>query len=149
MADLADQIAKANKKQGVKGDDLYDLDEYDLPIDWSDPEYIAARVIWRNLSEYGVGRADLLHTRNNRKQLWLGHERLKQDKTTLYRLVASNRRIQDFLMSQVFEIIRQHARYLDTSKIIIDDEHTWDKETGEIRQIEGDMPAITPLRRIF
>ena len=149
MADLAEQIAKANKKQGVKGDDLYDLDEYDLPIDWSDPEYIAARVIWRNLSEYSVGRADLLHTRNNKRQLWLGHERLKQDKSTLYRLVASNRRIQDFLIPQVFEIIRQHARYLDTSKIIIDDEHYWDKETGEIRQISGDMPAITPLRRTF
>ena len=134
MADLAEQIAKANKKQGVKGDDLYDLDEYDLPVDWLDPEYIAARVIWRNLSEYSVGRAD---------------ERLKQTKSTLYRLVASNRRIQDFLIPQVFEIIRQHAKYLDTSKIIIDDEHYWDKETGEIRQIEGDMPAITPLRRTF
>ena len=149
MADLAEQIAKANKKQGVKGDDLYDLDEYDLPVDWLDPEYIAARVIWRNLSEYSVGRADLLHTRNNKRELWLGHERLKQDKTTLYRLVASNRRIQDFLIPQVFEIIRQHAKYLDTSKIIIDDEHYWDKETGKIRQIEGDMPAITPLRRTF
>lgn len=149
MADLAEQIAKANKKQGVKGDDLYDLDEYDLPVDWLDPEYIAARVIWRNLSEYSVGRADLLHTRNNKRQLWLGHERLKQDKPTLYRLVASNHAIKDFLVSQAFEIIRQHARYLDTSKIIIDDEHYWDKETGEIRQIEGDMPAITPLRRTF
>lgn len=149
MADLADQIAKANKKQGVKGDAILDLDEYDLPIDWSDPEYIAARVVWRNLSEYSVGKADLLHTRNNKRELWLGHERLKQNKSTLYRLVASNRRIQDFLTPQVFEIIRQHAKYLDTSKIIIDDEHYWDKETGEIRQIEGDMPAITPLRRAF
>ena len=149
MVDLAEQIAKANKKQGVKGDDLYDLDEYDLPIDWLDPEYIAARAIWRNLSEYSVGRADLLHTRSHKRELWLGHERLKQNKSTLYRLVASNRRIQDFLIPQVFEIIRQHARYLDTSKIIIDDEHYWDKETGEIRRIEGDMPAITPLRRNF
>lgn len=149
MADLAEQIAKANKRQGVKGDAILELDEYDLPVDWLDPEYIAARAIWRNLSEYSVGRADLLHTRNNKKQLWLGHERLKQDRPTLYRLVASNHTIKDFLVAQAFEIIRQHARYLDTSKIIIDDEHYWDKETGEIRQINGDMPAITPLRRTF
>ena len=145
--DLADQIARANKRHGVKGDSILALDEYDLPTDWSDPEYIAARVIWRNLSEYSVGRADLLHTRYNKRQLWLGHEKLKQDKPTLYRLVNSDQRIQDFLIARVFEIIRQHARYLDTSKIIIDDEHYWDKETGEIRKIEGQMPAIVPLRR--
>lgn len=149
MADLAEQIAKANRKQGVKGDNLYELDEYDLPADWSDPEYIAARVIWKNLSEYSVGKADLLHTRYDKRYLWLGHERLKQDKSTLYRLVASDRHIKDFLIHQVFEIIRQHACYLDTSKIIVDDEHYWDKTTGEIRQIEGYMPSITPVRRSF
>ena len=147
MADLADQIAKANAKHGVKGDNLYELDEYDLPADWLDPEYIAARVIWRNLSEYSVGRADLLYTRNARKQLWLGHDRLKQDKPTLYRLAAPNQMIKDFLVPQVFEIIRKHACYLDKTKILIDDGLYWDKETGELQQIGGNLPAITPFRR--
>lgn len=147
MADLADQIATANQKHVISGDKLYELDEYGLPTDWLDPEYIAARAVWRNLSEYSVGKADLLHTRHNRKQLWLGHERLKQDKPTLYRLVNSPQQIKDFLVARAFEIIREHARYLDTTKFIIDEEHYWDKETGEIKKIEGVMPSITPIEK--
>lgn len=147
MADLADQIASANKKHIISGDKLYKMDEYGLPIDWLNPEYIAARVVWRNLHEYAAGRADLLHTRYNRKQLWLGHERLKQGKPTLYRLVDSTQPIKDFLVARAFEIIREHARYLDMTKFIVDEEHYWDKETGELKKIKGDMPAITPIEK--
>ena len=143
MADLADRIATANKKKFVTGEDMYDLDEYDLPENWEDPEYIAARIIWRNLDEYNRGRADLLHTRNNRKELWIGQERLKKDKSTLYRLAAANKQIKDHLVPQIYEHIAYHAKYLDKSKILVNDMYYWDKDLGELRLIQEDMPAIT------
>ena len=145
--DLADQIASANDKKVALGDELYDIDEYGLAMNWEDLEYIAARIIWRNLSEYSVGRADLLHTRSHKRELWLGHERLKQDKKTLYRLAATRQLIQEWMVPQVYEIIREHAKWLDSSKFVVDDWHYWDKETGELKVIEGTMPTITPMRR--
>ena len=143
MADLADKIASANKRRRPDPVDNGTLDEYNLPVNWDDPEYIAARIVWRNLNEYSNGRADLLYTRKNRTELWLGHEKLNQNQKTLYRLAAVSRRIDGFMVPQVYEHILRHVKHFDPTKILISDELYWDVTTGEIKPVVGDMPAIT------
>lgn len=145
--DLAERIANANKKTVVIDGEIHDTDEYGLPIFEDHPDYIAARILKKNYDEYSVGRADLLHTRRNKKELWLGHEFLPQNKKTIYRLAATKQRIDDWMVPQVFELLLRCCYRLDESKIIVDKDHYWDKEEGELKEIEGDMPVITPWEK--
>lgn len=144
---LADKIADANRRKMIINGVEHDTDEYGLPIFEDRPDYIAARILRKNYTEYSVGKADLLHTRRHRKELWLGHELLPQNKKTIYRLAATKQKIHDWMVPQVFEMLIRCSYELDESKILVDEEHYWDKETGELKEVEGDMPAITPWER--
>ena len=141
---LADQIASANERNFYTDGGIRETDDLGLPIFEGRPDYIAARILRKNYTEYSVGKADLLHTRNNRKELWLGHEKLKQDRNTLYRLACTDQTIHARMVPVIYEMVRKCVRYLDTSKIVIDDEHYWDKNTGELKEIDDYMPTITP-----
>lgn len=144
---LADKIAEANKKKEYVDGETRDLDELGLPIFNDRPDYIAARILKKNYDEYSVGKVDLLHTRRNKKELWLGHELLQQDKKTLYRLAHTKQSIKDWMVPVIYEMLSRCCYELDESKIIVDEKHYWDKATGELKKIEGDMPAITPWGR--
>lgn len=145
--DLADRIAGANDKVFMDDGEEHQIDDIGLPIYENRPDYIAARILKKNYDEYSAGKADLLHTRNNKKELWLGHELLRQNKSTLYRLAVTNVKIQEWMVPVVYEMLTRCAFQLDESKILVDEEHYWDKETGELKEVEGDMPAITPWER--
>ena len=144
---LADKIAEANEREDIIDGASYPIDDLGLPILPKRPDYIAVRILKRNDTEYRAGKAPLLHTRNNKRELWLGHDLLVQDVKTLYKLAHTDQKIDAWMVPIVYDMLCEHTYHLDTSKFIVDEEHYWDKETGELKKIEGEMPAITPVRR--
>lgn len=147
MTDLAEQIAERNRHAHPTDPNGY-VDELDLPIFLNRPDYIVARILKKNYSEYSVGESDLLHTRNGR-DLWLGHVQLKQNQDTLYRLSGVNQVISSWLMSQTYALLLKHVSRLDYSALVITESLYWDKETGELKQPTEEMLTITPVRRKY
>lgn len=134
---LADKVIEANKKPE------YEVDEYGIRLVPKDPEYVAARIVYKNLFERRENPdAPLLHNRRNMTEMWLGNRQLKMDKKTIYELANINRTIQDYEVQAIWSSVMAHTRSLDESKIIVDEYTYWDVEKGELCHTTERMISI-------
>ena len=124
---LADKVIEANKKPEYK------VDEYGIRLVPEDPEYVAARMVYKNLFERKEDPdAPLLHNRRNMTEMWLGNRQLNMDKKTIYELADINRSVKDYEVQTIWNSVLSHTPTLDESKIIVDDYTYWDVEKGEL-----------------
>lgn len=134
---LADKVIEANKKPE------YEVDEYGIRLVPEDPEYVAARMVYKNLFERQKDPdVPLLHNRKNKTEMWLGNRQLEMDKKTIYELADINRTIKDYEVQAIWNSVIAHTRSLDESKIIVDDYTYWDIEKGELCHTAERMVAI-------
>lgn len=134
---LADRVIEANKKPE------YEVDEYGIRLVPEDPEYVAARIVFRNLAERKENpEAPLLHNRKNMTEMWLGNRQLAMDKKTIYELADIKRSIKDYEVKAIWGSVMAHTRSLDENKIIVDDYTYWDIEKGELCHTTERMVAI-------
>lgn len=125
--DFADKVIEANQKPA------YEVDEYGIRLEIKDPEYVAARIVFKNLYERQQDPdTPLLHNRKNKTEMWLGNRQLDMDKKTIYELADINRNIKDYEVQTIWDSIMDHTRSLDETKIIVDDYTYWDIEKGEL-----------------
>ena len=124
---LADKVIEANKKPE------YEVDEYGIRLVPEDPEYVAARMVYKNLFERKEDpESPLLHNRRNMTEMWLGNRQLDMDKKTIYELADISRSIKDYEVQTIWNSVLAHTPTLDESKIIVDDYTDWDVEKGEL-----------------
>lgn len=134
---LADKVIEANKKPE------YEVDEYGIRLVPEDPEYVAARIVYKNLFERKEDpESPLLHNRKNMTEMWLGNRQLDMDKKTIYELADINRTIKDYEVQSIWNSVLAHTPTLDESKIIVDDYTYWDVEKGELCHTTERMVAI-------
>lgn len=134
---LADKVIEANKKPE------YEVDEYGIRLVPEDPEYVAARIVFKNLYERKKNPdAPLLHNRRNMTEMWLGNRQLEMNKKTIYELADINRTIKDYEVQAIWSSVLAHTRSLDESKIIVDEYTYWDIEKGELCHTTERMVAI-------
>lgn len=134
---LADKVIEANKKPEHK------VDEYGIRLISENPEYIAARIVFKNLAERKKDSSvPLLHNRKNMTEMWLGNRQLDMDKKTIYELADINRTIKDYEVKTIWASVIAHTRSLDETKIIVDDYTYWDVEKGELCHTTERMVAI-------
>lgn len=134
---LADKVIEANKKPE------YEVDEYGVRLVPEDPEYVAARIVFKNLYERKKNPdAPLLHNRKNMTEMWLGNRQLEMNKKTIYELAGINRTIKDYEVQAIWNSVMAHTRSLDESKIIVDEYTYWDIEKGELCHTTERMVAI-------
>ena len=124
---IADKVIEVNNKP------KYKVDEYGIMLVPNDPEYVAARMVYKNLFEREKDPdTPLLHNRRNKTEMWLGNRQLTMDKKTIYELADIKRSIKDYEVQTIWDAVIAHTRSLDESKIIIDDYTYWDIEKGEL-----------------
>lgn len=134
---LADKIIAANKAPEIE------RDEYGVIKKIDDPEYIAARIVFKNLYErHQDPDSPLLHNRKNKTELWLGNRQLDKSKKTFYELAGINRTIKDYEVQIIWDAIMAHTLSLDESKIVIDEHTYWDIEKGELCYTKERMITI-------
>lgn len=134
---LADKVIEANKKPE------YEVDEYGIRLVPEDPEYVAARMVYKNLFERKEDPdSPLLHNRKNMTEMWLGNRQLSMDKKTIYELADISRSIKDYEVQTIWNSVLAHTPTLDESKIIVDDYTYWDIEKGELCHTTERMIAI-------
>lgn len=134
---LADKVIEANKKPE------YEVDEYGIRLVPEDPEYVAARMVYKNLFERQKDpNSPLLHNRKNKTEMWLGNRQLEMNKKTIYELADIKRAIKDYEVQAIWSSVITHTRSLDESKIIVDDYTYWDVEKGELCHTAERMVAI-------
>lgn len=124
---LADQVIEANKKPEYK------VDEYGIPLFPENTEYVASRMVHKNLFDRKENPdAPLLHNRKNMTEMWLGNRQLTMDKKTIYELADIKRPIKDYEVQAIWDSVLAHTRSLDENKIIINEYTYWDVEKGEL-----------------
>ena len=134
---LADKVIEANKKPE------YEVDEYGIRLVPEDPEYVAARIVFKNLYERKKNPdAPLLHNRKNMTEMWLGNRQLDMDKKTIYELADIKRAIKDYEVQTIWNSVINHTMSLDESKIIVSEYTYWDVEKGELCHTTERMVAI-------
>lgn len=134
---LADKVIEANKKPE------YEVDEYGIRLVPKDPEYVAARIVYKNLFERRENPdAPLLHNRRNMTEMWLGNRQLEMNKKTIYELAGIKRTIKDYEVQAIWNSVIAHTRSLDETKIIVDEYTYWDVEKGELCHTAERMVAI-------
>ena len=134
---LADKVIEANKKPE------YEVDEYGIRLEVNNPEYVAARMVYKNLFERKKDPdAPLLHNRRNMTEMWLGNRQLEMDKKTIYELADIKRTIKDYEVQAIWDSVMHHTLSLDESKIMVDEYTYWDIEKGELCYTKERMVAI-------
>lgn len=134
---LADKVIEANNKPEIE------RDEYGVIKKVDNPEYIAARIVFKNLYERSQNPdVPLLHNRKNRTELWLGNRQLEKSKNTFYELAGINRTIKDYEIQIIWDAIMAHTRSLDESKIAVGEHTYWDIEKGELCHTDERMITI-------
>ena len=103
--DLAEKVIRANERPGNKEG----YDELGLKIFNDNPEYLVARALRLNYLRRLDGKPELLHTRNNRTELWLGHKQLSLTPETIYRLTLYQGLLKPWLVISTWEIGRAHV----------------------------------------
>lgn len=134
---LADKVIEANKKPEQA------VDEYGIPLFPNHPEYVAARIVFKNLYERKKNPdAPLLHNRKNMTEMWLGNRQLEMNKKTIYELADIKRAIKDYEVQTIWNSVINHTMSLDESKIIVSEYTYWDVEKGELCHTTERMVAI-------
>ncbi len=124
---LADKVIEANNKSE------YETDEYGIRLEIKNPEYVAARIVYKNLFDRRKNPdTPLLHNRKEKTEMWLGNRQLEMDRKTLYELADINRYIKEYEVQAIWKSIMDHTLSLDENKIIVDDYTYWDVEKGEL-----------------
>lgn len=139
--DLADRVIRANNEAGRQVHEGFD--ELGLKIIEGSPDYLAARALRLNYLDRMSGRTTaLLHTRNNKTELWLGDQRVQESSGGLYRLTRYRRTISPWLIIATWETLLEFAPALDETKLIIDAYTYWDVERGELCHSNEALEAI-------
>lgn len=134
---LADKVIEANKQPD------YEVDEYGIRLVLNDPEYVAARIVYKNLFERKKDPdSPLLHNRKDKTELWLGNRQLEMNKKTIYELADIKRSIKDYEVQTIWNSVIAHTLSLDESKIIVDEYTYWDVEKGELCHTTERMVSI-------
>lgn len=102
-------------------------DEFGVRI-FNSTDYIIIRILEINRQQ-GNG---LLHTRKDRRELWLGQERLQKSAATIYRLSKYNGLLRSWHIESIWEKLLDILPYLDESKLVISDHLYWDIEAGKL-----------------
>lgn len=136
--DLAEKVIRANERPGNKEG----YDELGLKIFNDNPEYLVARALRLNYLRRLDGKPELLHTRNNRTELWLGHKQLSLTPETIYRLTLYQGLLKPWLVISTWDKLLEFAPPLDETKIIIDAFTYWDIEKGEMCHSDTALEAI-------
>ena len=138
MVDLAEKVIQANEADSSRPDGY---DELGIKI-YDNAEYYVARALrLNNLSRIGDD-APLLHTRNNRTELWLGHHQLDYSPQVIYTLVAPKGKIPEWRRIEIWNTLFKYAPALDETKIIINNHTYWDIEKGELCETDEYLEAI-------
>lgn len=138
MVDLAEKVIQANKANSSRAEGY---DELGIKI-YNNAEYYVARALRLNtLSRIG-NNAPLLHTRNQRTELWLGHKLLQYSPHTIYALVEPKKPIPEWRRIEIWKLLLKYAPELDESKIIINNHTYWDIEKGELCETDEYLEAI-------
>lgn len=136
--DLAEKVIKANER--LENREGYD--ELGLKIFKDNPEYLAARALRLNYLRRLDGKPELLHTRSNRTELWLGHKRLSPTPDTIYKLTLYQKTLKPWLVISTWDKLLEFAPPLDESKLLIDAFTYWDIEKGELCHSDTALEAI-------
>lgn len=124
---LADQIAQKNEQHATPDNSI---DELGIPIPTPEtPEYWVARALLINQPQtfnsiYG------LHTRNG--GVWFGHDVLKEDKETLYRLAQLRHSVQTWQSVEFWRILKKYIPTLSRHFLEIAPDLIWDVDRAEI-----------------
>lgn len=138
MVDLAEKVIQANEADNSRPEGY---DELGIKI-YDNAEYYVARALRLNtLSRIGSD-APLLHTRNNRKELWLGHKELEYSPHTIYELVEPKNKLPEWRRIEIWKLLLKYAPALDESKIIINNHTYWDIEAGKLCHTDEYLEAI-------
>lgn len=123
---LADEIIEANNKPD------YNADELGIRIS-DKPDYVVIRILELNIRELGENpNAGLIHSRKNQTQLWKGNRELVKSKNTIYELADLDRRLKDYEIDKIWNLLLKYTYQLDESKIVVDEHTYWDTEKGEL-----------------
>lgn len=139
--DLADRVIRANNESGRTVQNGFD--ELGLRIFEGSPDYLAARALRLNYLDRMSGKSSaLLHTRNNKTELWLGDKWLTESPGALYRLTKYKLPLSPWLVVSAWEKLLEFAPALDETKLIIDAYTYWDIEKGELCHSDEALEAI-------
>lgn len=127
MSSLADKVIEANveeerraKEGGIRLDDVgFPLPVPDTEKAWC--EYLTARLIYLNNRMYSYLGF-----------LWLGHIPIKETKESYYRLARYPKGISDPENQYIWRRAKEIVPVLDTSKIAILPDLTFNTQTGEV-----------------
>ena len=136
--DLADKVIQANERP----DQRAGYDELGIKIFKENPEYLAARALRLNYLKRLSGKPALLHTRNNKTELWLGNKQLKNTANTIYQLTLCREMLKPWLVAATWEALLEFCPPLDESKILIDAYTYWDIEKGRMLRSDTALEAI-------
>lgn len=128
MSSLADKVIEANNEEQkqAQGDEIR-LDDIGFPLPIPDTEkawceYLTARLIYLNNRMYTYLGL-----------LWLEHTPIKETKQNYYRLAHYPKQINDSENQYVWRRAKEIVPTLDTSKIAILPDLTFNLQTGEVR----------------
>lgn len=138
MGNLADRVIAANDAESRRPEESYgpEVDDIGLPLPEPDTnkawcEYLVARLLYLNPRLYTYMGL-----------IWLEHEPIRENKNSYYRLAHYPKMISDPECQYVWRRAKELVPELDTSKIAILPNVTFDTQTGEI-EIE-DTWTISP-----
>lgn len=128
MSSLADKVIEANNEEERKlsQENKIELDDVGLPLpipdtEWAWCEYLTARLIYLNKGLY-----------THLGYLWLGHTPVKETKDSYYKLAQYPKRISDPENQYVWRRAKEIVPVLDTTKIAILPNLTFNLQTGEV-----------------
>lgn len=135
MNNLADKVIAANNEQDKQPDGVM-LDDIGFPLPKvetkkSHCEYLTARILYLNNRIY-------LH----HGLLWLEHTPIKESKNSYYRLAKYPGSITDAECEYVWRRLKEIVPVLDTDKIAVLPNLTFNMKTGEVK--EEEVWTITP-----
>lgn len=141
MDSLADKVIAANDAELERAEEQSGprLDDVGLPLPEPDTEkawceYLVARLLYLNPRLYTYLGL-----------LWLGHEPIKEDKNSYYRLAHYPKTLSDPECQYIWRRVKELVPELDTSKIAILPNVTFNTQTGEIK-VEETL-TISPWER--
>lgn len=125
---LADQIVERNTEQNPNTE----VDEFGIPVPHPEtPEYLVARaLILHQPGDANDLTIHCIHLRNG--QLYLGHQPLKEDRDTIYRLTQLKRNLKDWERVEFWRLLRSYVPKLHKRFLVVGDNCFWDIDKAEL-----------------
>ena len=128
MDNLADMVIQANQEE--RPDNAPKLDDIGFPLPKPDTErawceYLTARLLYLNPRIYF-----------HEDRLWINNNIIREDKTSYYRLAKYPKKISDPENEYVWTRLREIVPVLDTDKVAVLPDVTFNMRTGEVKHEE-------------